>query len=349
MTRIKGFDYKQPFFYMVTLKKLPGIAAFSQIAGDLGGSPSAASHHPDCLAYNEITRAFSQVIRHFHETWRGIWPIECFMIMPDHIHLLIGLKKVDRQIPLGSYVHRLMRALNEAYWHTIAPPAAGAPHPPAAGPPGSFIFERDWHDWIVKRDGQMKTFTRYIRENPKRAWLRQCNRQFFEMVRKISFLGHEWYAYGNCALLELPVLVPIKGHRSAKRSDAEWKKLVAAAKRIGPACAGISTFLSPLEKECGNAIAKAGGKCIVLCPEGFGERWHPPRAKERFCAEGRMLFLSRWTATRHGQLTNTELYRRCHVMGDLVEAALSPPEKKEDTDEDAPTASSGPGAPAAGE
>ena len=91
------------------------------------------------------------------------------MIMPDHIHLLIGLKKFDRQIPLGSYVHRLMRALNEAYWHTIAPPAAGVPRPPAAGTPGSFIFERDWHDWIVKRDGQMKTFTRYIRENPKRA------------------------------------------------------------------------------------------------------------------------------------------------------------------------------------
>ena len=31
MPRLKGFDYKRPYFYMVTLKALPGIAAFSKI------------------------------------------------------------------------------------------------------------------------------------------------------------------------------------------------------------------------------------------------------------------------------------------------------------------------------
>ena len=32
MHRLRGFDYKRPFFYMVTLKRLPELAAFSQIA-----------------------------------------------------------------------------------------------------------------------------------------------------------------------------------------------------------------------------------------------------------------------------------------------------------------------------
>ena len=32
MHRLRGFDYKRPFFYMVTLKRLPMLAAFSQIA-----------------------------------------------------------------------------------------------------------------------------------------------------------------------------------------------------------------------------------------------------------------------------------------------------------------------------
>ena len=31
MHRLRGFDYKWPFFYTVTLKRLPGLAAFSQI------------------------------------------------------------------------------------------------------------------------------------------------------------------------------------------------------------------------------------------------------------------------------------------------------------------------------
>ena len=38
MHRLRGFDYKRPFFYMVTLKRLPELAAFSQIAD--GDEPS---------------------------------------------------------------------------------------------------------------------------------------------------------------------------------------------------------------------------------------------------------------------------------------------------------------------
>lgn len=50
--------------------------------------------------------------------------------------------------------------------------------------------------------------------------------------------------------------------------------------------------MSPCEKACGNAIFRAGGSLVVLSPEGFSDRWHPTRAKEALCAEGRMLFLS---------------------------------------------------------
>ncbi len=82
------------------------------------------------------------------------------------------------------------------------------------------VFERDWHDWIVKKDGQLAAFTRYIRENPERSWFRQQNWQYFGTVRKVSFLGREWYAYGNLAILELPVLIAVKGHRATKPGSA---------------------------------------------------------------------------------------------------------------------------------
>ena len=61
---------------------------------------------------------------------------------------------------------------------------------------------------------------------------------------------------------------------------------------------------------------------MVLSPEGFGERWHPSRQYERFCAEGRMLFLSLYPAMAR-EPTRQELYRRCHEMGDVVVAGLS--------------------------
>ena len=83
--RLRGFDYKRPFFYMVTLKRLPGLAAFSQIATE-DEPPKDARGLPRYLVANEITRAFARAIRHFHEKWWGLWPIDCFAIMPDHIH-----------------------------------------------------------------------------------------------------------------------------------------------------------------------------------------------------------------------------------------------------------------------
>ena len=336
MKRLKGFDYRKPYFYMVTLKRLAGLLAFSQIT-EAADPPKDAKGWPCYLIANEITRAFAAVIMGFAAKWRGLAPIDCFVIMPDHIHLLIRILDTGDQLPLGSYVHQLMRALAIEYWRVTGCPPQGSHGGerggtgPAAqdssvvrGAPSpriSPVFERDWHDWIVKKDGQLAAFTRYIRENPERAWLRRVNRRYFGRVRKVSFLGREWFAYGNTAILELPFLKVVKGHRTTKPGSAEWDAMVADCGRIGPGGAGVGTFMSPLEKECGNAIAASGGNWVVLSPEGFHDRWHPPRDKERFCAEGRMLFLSLYPSMDRLP-TKQELYRRCHEMGDLAVAGL---------------------------
>ena len=318
MARLFDFDYKSPFFYMVTLKRLDGIADFSQIGDD--------GH----LVRSDITRAFESVIESFHLKWRCIEPISPFVVMPDHIHLLVKIKPTPDRVALGVIVSQLSKALRAVYWQIVAADAAPrktrqqrlpsgvAPCASAQGRgPSRDILSPSWHDWIVKRDGQLAAFRRYIRENPERAALRRGNAKFFGAVRRVNFLGREWFAYGNDALLSLPMLVPIKGHRSTAQGSAEWNALIASASRIGPGGAGVSTFMSPLEKACGNAIAKSGGTWIVLSPEGFGPRWHPPREKERFCAQGRMLFLSLYEADTH-KPTKKMLYERCHEMIDFV-------------------------------
>ena len=349
MKRLKGFDYSKPYFYMVTLKRVKGLRPFCEITKEKE-PPKDAKGRVRYLVANELTAAFARVIREFHTKWWGLWPIDCFIVMPDHIHLLIHIKDTGDQLALGKYVYQLMKALTAVYWRLTGQDVAGRdrPHntlieekggsfnlsgvlpapsgnvpPPApsgdAPPSGKLppIFARDWHDWIVKKDGQLAAFTRYIRENPERAWLRQQNRQYFGKVRKVNFLGREWFAYGNLAILELPVLKAVKGHRATKPGSVEWQTLVDDCARIGPGGAGVGTFMSPLEKECGNAIAAAGGKWVVLSPEGFHERWHPSRQYEKYCAEGRMLFLSLYPVMDRLP-TKQELYQRCHEMGDIA-------------------------------
>ena len=322
--RLPGFDYTRPLFYMVTLKRLAEGAAFSAI------TPNGE------LVANEITRAFRGVFAAFAAKWRCIESLTPYVIMPDHVHLLVKLKTVERGLSLTRLIAFLRRDLARAYWGAMerapaklqggaavvwqnrAPSRLEDDASKAQLPP---IFERDWHDWIVMRKGQLDTFNRYITENPKRAALRRANARYFRRVGKVSFLGREWFAYGNAALLDLPALIPLKGHRVTKPNTPEWNALIATASRIGPGGAGVSTFMSPLEKACGNAIARAGGAWIVLSPEGFSPRWHPSRQKEPFCANGRMLYLSLYEATTR-EPTNAELYARCHEMVDLANEKL---------------------------
>ena len=322
MIRLKGFDYKSPYFYMVTLKRLKGLEAFSRIG-------------PNGLVENDLTRAFVKVIKGFHLKWRCLDEISPFAIMPDHLHLMMKIKPTPDRVALGVLVSQLSKALRAAYWETVGE-TADKHNPSAANPAREGfancasaqcrakprdIFEPAWHDWIVKRDGQLAAFRRYIRENAARAWARKANARFFQRVEAVEFLGRKWFAYGNPEILRLPVITPFKGHRATAQGSDAWNSALEAAARIGPGGAGLSTFMSPLEKACGNAIAKAGGKLIVLSPEGFSPRWHPTRDKERFCAQGRMLFLSLYEASTR-QPTRKELYERCHEMIDLAITTL---------------------------
>ena len=301
--RLTGFDYSRPFFYMVTMKCLPNRQPLSGIIA------------PGRCEMNATTRAMVNCIRTFHQGCAAIEPIECFTIMPDHVHLLVkirdqvgarlvgdggapaagGVGGAPARAPaaarggsprrfaptilrLETIVELLMQALEGRYRETT-----GIREP---------VFAADWHDWIVDARGLLAAFTRYIRENPRRWWLRHENRQYFTQVGRLALGGREWFAYGNPALLELPVVAPFQCSRKWAPDGPEWRSALARAGRIGPGGAGIGTFMSPCEKECGNAIVGAGGSLIVLSPEGFAPRWHPTSKQEALCAKGRMLFLS---------------------------------------------------------
>lgn len=291
--RLLSFDYSRPFFYMVTLYCLPHRHALSEIIA------------PGKCQLNPITFAMVKCIRIFHEACPVIAPIECFSIMPDHIHLLIRIahQSPTHTLRLEAIVALLTQLLEGAYTEITGQ------RPP--------LFDAAWHDWIISAQGQLPAFTRYIRENPKRHWLRHENRHYFSQVRALTFLGRKWHAYGNTALIETPVIEGFRCSRKWTPNSPEWATALTHASRLGPACAGIGTFMSPCEKACGNAIYQAGGALILLSPEGFSARWHPARNQEKLCAQGRLLILSLWEASA-ARPDKATLYTRCHELGDLI-------------------------------
>ena len=295
MGRLPGFNYKMPYFYMVTIKRRPGLADFS-ILRDAAIQPNA------------ITTVFQYTIDHFHTKWRCLEQIHYYIVMPDHLHLILKILDVPNRVSLCTIVRQLIHALTRDYCEIAC---KGQDTFPA-------VFEYEWHDWIVLKHGQLDAFRLYIVENPSRAWRRRQNRRYFTILRDLEFAGRLWHAYGNETLLELPVLEWFRCSRKWSENTPQWQEAVVRASRIGPGGAGIGTFMSHCEKACGNAIIQAGGSLVVLRPEGFAPRWHPSRNQENLCAEGRMLFLSLYEPSA-GRLDNATLYQRCHEMGTIWE------------------------------
>ena len=131
MKRLRGFDYTKPYFDMVTMKRLKGLLPFSEIAQE-NDPPQDERGRPRYLIANAITAAFARVICEFAGKWRGLAPIDCFIIMPDHIHLLVKIEDTGDQLPLGKYVYQLMKALAREYWRVVG----GFASPGGEGPGG---------------------------------------------------------------------------------------------------------------------------------------------------------------------------------------------------------------------
>jgi hypothetical protein len=112
--RLPNFDYTRPFYYLVTLKAVKGLAPFCRIV-----APGVTTSSP-------ITKAFHLVVGAFVAKWNCVEKIEPFVIMPDHVHFIIKLQKAEKPISLPRLVWLLARDFSRAYWE------CGAAERPAA-------------------------------------------------------------------------------------------------------------------------------------------------------------------------------------------------------------------------
>jgi hypothetical protein len=253
---------------MVTLRKEEAVPTFSRVVK----APAKGY-----LEETAFTQTFRQVIETFHHQVNCIEPIHQYVIMPDHLHVMFKLRKVEKMLTLPRIVWMFKRALEKAVEGALAS-AERCPTKQIeknASPEGAVdtsgrarvanctqasqtvegetssragvclafgcadnrkyphLFKDEWHEWIVMKRGQLDAFWQYIEENPKRRWMRLQNARYFQKVREISFLGRKWYAYGNVALLTLPIIEAFQCSRSWKEGGEAWNRALARAMRIG--------------------------------------------------------------------------------------------------------------------
>ena len=146
-TRLKGFDYGKPYVYFLTICTQNRKHILSTIVGE--GSPLPKLSH-----YGEITEKWIQKIP---EKYPNILAKK-YVIMPNHIHLLLSITKTDgRGAPsptvssvIGWLKYQITKEINQSIC-TV----------------GTKIFQRSFFDHIIRTDDDYCEIFQYIQHNPQ--------------------------------------------------------------------------------------------------------------------------------------------------------------------------------------
>lgn len=298
MAQRSGFDYTSPFYYMVTLNAKEGMEAFCTLTHE-----TKWGFHK-----NLITRKMIAVIYWMNQkAYPHRMKISNFIIMPNHLHLIIKIEDCARRPSLFEIVNKLRSTLSGAY------------HDALNQPKGEDIFEKRWHDWIVLHAGTLTTFIAYVMNNPQR-WLyrkensRSCHPKIYQTPHAV------WTCIGSLSPKETPVRAPIVCSRSITPGSELWQEWKRFAQRLGPGTLAVGTFMSPCEKMVREEVLRAGGGILHLIPRGIAPKGHVSAEDEPLLVAGRLTIMTPFPFEAR-TLTAKELHDRCHTT--LRQIALS--------------------------
>ena len=152
--RLKGFDYSTNGMYFVTICTHNRKCILSQI---IVGDGVLDVPHTMLLNCGKIVDKYINQLNNFYFNIK----IEKYVIMPNHIHLLIYVDNPDGMSrtpsPTNAYIPQFISTLKRFCNKEI----------------GYNIFQRSFHDHIIRSDEDYKKIYNYIESNPSK-WTEDC-------------------------------------------------------------------------------------------------------------------------------------------------------------------------------
>lgn len=207
-----------------------------------------------------------------------------FQLMPDHVHGIVFVTR-EMRTHLGNVVAWFKKESNAI----------------STSMTGGSLWKSGFNDVVLQRDGQLARMVEYLRDNPRRLWLKRNNADFFTIHRSVAIGGETVATVGNQFLLGYPIKAVVQCSRRISTPDAirhEVDKYLTLA-RHGAVL--ISPCISPAEKAVMRAAYDANHLLIVLMENGFSPLWKPGGRQFDACAEGRLLLVAPWP--HHNQRT----------------------------------------------
>ena len=157
-TRLKEYDYSTPGAYFVTMCTHERKKLFSDIVGAIHESPE-----------NKLTRC-GEIVKNIIEYLPERFDIEIkkYVIMPNHIHLIVIIKDAKRAIRESPL--RYQRSVLDKTIGFLKMNASKEIH---LMHPAKSIWQRSYHDHIIRGDRDDRLIYEYIDTNVLR-WEKDC-------------------------------------------------------------------------------------------------------------------------------------------------------------------------------
>ena len=302
--RAPWHDYKSRCIYHITITKSPDAPSLGHVIGDINAE-FGDENYPRCIesAIGKVVFFNIKAIPKLHNYLKVLQ----FVIMPDHIHILIFVEK-DLPEHLGFFISRFKYFTKlELYRKHLLKEEAN-------------FFEASFHDRILRPKHDINTIITYIRENPQR-FLTIINFSDFFIKEERSINGINCQIYGNPLLLKNPFKEAVVIHRAdtediIERKQENWMHLASNGGVL------VGAFVSKKEREILNSSLEIGGKVIYIKEKAILEKEKPAGKLFKHCSSGNLLFIYPYEMMKFTDLKNPAKLTRegCIFRNNFAEA-----------------------------
>ena len=159
---------------------------------------------------------------------------------------------------------------------------------------------------------------KYLRDNPRRLWVKRNNHHFFTAINGIKIGETPVTVLGNQFLLDYPIKIQVQCSRSLTESEIEEKCNTLLTQACNSDAVLVSPCISPGEKEIMRRAFDAGFPQIILLENGISSMQKPSGRQFDACAEGRLLLLSPWKHHNDYHAITREQCLKLNALAEII-------------------------------
>lgn len=300
--REKGWDYRGRAIYHFTLPVEGRYPLFGTLEGERAETAA--------VRLNAYGRRVCQMLSGLAQFYKGkgyALKVLAQMVMPDHVHLVIQVLEPLPQ-SIGAVVRGFKSACTKVYKEEFygsgenAAEVHGGDESEARGDEGGApvhfvrifadrgsVWQQDpayYHERILHAPGQLRRMIDYVKDNPRRLWLKTHNPDLFKLHRRTVAAGLSFTSMGNHFLLNWPDGQTVEMSRSANSEQIQERlQTVLAAAHNGAIT--YTAAISKGEQLIARSLRQQGYPLVVLLNDGFPKEGSP---HERYYKPGGVYF-----------------------------------------------------------